>query len=655
MSGDDDFTPRLGRMRSRGKGTRYLALVVKAVRRFGKRGPKNARFDGSRIGRGASVARVLRSRDRHSGLRARRVIVKVRPVKLAGAGLGGAKAHLRYIQRDGVTREGMAGALYTSERDVADGAGFLARASGDRHQFRMIVAPEDGDQYPDLKPFVRRLMAQMEEDLNSKLDWVAVDHFNTGHAHSHIMLRGKDDRGDDLVIAREYIAHGCRARASDILTLDLGPRTDLEIETRLRADMNVERLTAIDRVLLREMSDMRVVRTTSADPLHQSLSAGRLHKLARMGLAESLGGSSWRLAPDLAHTLRQMGERGDIIRTMQRDLTARNLERAAADRMIFDPAAPGAEPVIGRVVARGLSDEHRDRHYLLIDGVDGRTHYVEVGQGADVPPTPEEAIVRIVPRTGGIREVDRTIAAVAAKNGGIYTVDAHLRQDPAASEAFAETHVRRLEAMRRTMRGIDRNPDGSWIIASDHLDKVEAYEQRAVSDRPVKVEILSAAPLEKLPSMEAATWLDHELVAAAPQPLRDAGFGREVRAAQVLRRQWLMAEQLAEERDGRTIYRRTMLDTLQRRELLRVASQIADELGKSFAEAKVGERIEGRLIRPVDMASARYALVERSRDFTLVPWRPVLDRRIGKPVAGILRDSGVNWSLVRQRSGPTIS
>lgn len=116
-----------------------------------------------------------------------------------------------------------------------------------------------------------------------------------------------------------------------------------------------------------------------------------------------------------------------------------------------------------------------------------------------------------------------------------------------------------------------------------------------------------------------------------------------------------MAEQLAEERDGRTIYRRTMLDTLQRRELLRVASQIADELGKSFAEAKVGERIEGRLIRPVDMASARYALVERSRDFTLVPWRPVLDRRIGKPVAGILRDSGVNWSLVRQRSGPTIS
>ena len=80
--------------------------------------------------------------------------------------MGGAKAHLRYIQRDGVTREGEAGALYSPDSDVADGKAFLERCDGDRRQFRFIVSAEDADQYPDLKPFVRRLMTQMEQDLD---------------------------------------------------------------------------------------------------------------------------------------------------------------------------------------------------------------------------------------------------------------------------------------------------------------------------------------------------------------------------------------------------------------------------------------------------------------------------------------------------------
>ena len=54
--------------------------------------------------------------------------------------------------------------------------------SGDRHQFRFIVAAEDGAEYQDLKPMIRRLMAQAEKDLGTKLDWVAVNHFNTGHS-----------------------------------------------------------------------------------------------------------------------------------------------------------------------------------------------------------------------------------------------------------------------------------------------------------------------------------------------------------------------------------------------------------------------------------------------------------------------------------------
>ena len=651
---DDDFVPRLGRI-GRGKEARYLSKVVKAARRAGMKTGKRGGFDGSRIGRGASVARVLRTRDRLGAFRSRRVIVKLRPVKLAGKGMGGARAHLSYIQRDGVTREGQPGELYSADRNVADGKAFLERSGGDRHQFRFIVSAEDGDQYPDLKPFIRQMMTQMERDLGTKLDWVAVDHFNTGHPHTHVVLRGKNDRGDDLIIAREYISHGLRERAIDIVNLDLGPRTDLEIEERLRSDVRAERLTAIDRRLIRDMDAARLVSASDRDPFQQSLRVGRLQKLARMGLATHLGGDSWRLEADLADTLRRIGERDDIIRTMQRELTARKLDRAAADHVIYDPAAEGAAPIVGRVIMRGLVDEHEDRHYLLIDGIDGRTHYAEIGKGEAVEPIPKDAIVEIAPRSGGVRPVDRTITEVAAANGGRYTIDAHLQQDPTASERFAETHVRRLEAMRRVTRRVEREPDGSWIITPDHLAKVEKFEARQLRDRPVTVETLSAVPLDKLPGAEAATWLDRELVADAPAPVRDAGFGREVRAAQAARRQWLVAEQLAEERDGRTVYRRNMLAALQRRELLRVASQLSDEVGKPFVEAKPQEPIQGRLVRAVDMTSGRHALVEQSRDFTLVPWRPVMERHIGKNVSGIMREGGISWTFGRQRSGPSIS
>lgn len=652
---DDEFEPRLGRMRGRGKELCYLNQVVKAARRAGLRTGKRGRFDGSRIGRGASIARVLRSRDRLAPFRSRRVIVKMRPVKLAGKVMGGAKAHLSYIQRDGVTREGEAGELYSADRDVADGKAFLERCDGDCHQFRFIVSAEDADQYPDIKPFVRRLMNQMEQDLGTKLDWVAVDHFNTGHPHTHVVLRGKNDRGDDLVIAREYISYGLRERAIDIVSLDLGPRTDLEIEQRLRSDVGEERLTAIDRRLIRDMGAARLVSASETDSFQQSLRIGRLQKLGRMGLATHIGGDTWRLDPDLADTLRRIGERGDIIRTMQRELTLRNLERAAADRFIYDPSAKGAAPIVGRVVMRGFADEYNDRHYLLIDGIDGRTHYAKIGKGEFVDPIPNDAIVQIVPRKGGVRPVDHVIAEVAAANDGRYTVDSHLKHDASATEAFAETHVRRLEAMRGVMRNVEREPDGTWIITPDHLDKVAQFEARQIRDRPVTIEILSAVPLDRLAMAEAATWLDRELVAGTPVPTRDAAFGREVRAAQAQRRQWLITQELAEEQNGRTVYHANMIAALQRRELLRVAGQLSDELGIPFAEARPGERIEGRLGRAVEMISGRYALVERSHEFTLVPWRPVLERQIGKPVAGIMRTDGISWTFGRQRSGPSIS
>ncbi|MBV9842260.1 MAG: relaxase/mobilization nuclease and DUF3363 domain-containing protein [Sphingomonadaceae bacterium] len=655
MSEDDEFTPKLGKPRAGGKAKlrKYLGAVVGAAARTGATsGIRARRFDGSRIGRGASMGRVLSGRDRLAGLRSRRAVVKARFVRLGAAKLSAARVHLRYMQRDGATRDGAPGSLYSAGSDDADGRTFMDRAAEDRHQFRFIVSAEDGDQYDDLKPLTRRLMAQMEQDLGTKLDWVAADHFDTGRPHTHIVVRGRDERGDNLVIAREYISHGLRERAAELVTLDLGPRTTLEIEERLRHDVDAERLTPIDRRMARDMDEVREVRQSMRDPFQQALRIGRLRKLEEMGLAEPIGGGRWRLVDGFEDTLRRVGERGDIIRTMQREMTARS--RGGVEQHIFDPGAQDVVPLLGRVIARGLADELHDRHYLLVDGTDGCSHYVDIGRGDRVEVTPESSIVRVVAARGGVREVDRTIADVAAANGGRYSVDLHLRHDPAASEAFAEMHVRRLEAIRRLTGGAVREPDGSWTIAPDHLARVDAYEARLRRDRPVAVEMISPLPLERLASADAPTWLDRRIAGEEVAPIRDAGFGREIRHAEMQRRQWLLDQGLADEREGVVRLRTGALAALRRRELLRVAAQLADELKLPFAELKRGERIEGTLRRPVDMLSGKFALVETSREFTLVPWRPTLERQLGRALSGVMGEKGVSWSVGRNLSGPSL-
>lgn len=661
MFGDDhDFQPRLGRMRSASgrRGKRFLNRVLAATV-LARGGPlsftrRSSRFDGSRIGRGAGVGRVLASREQFAALRQRRVIIKSRIVKLAGKGMAGARAHLRYIQRDGVTREGQAGQLYGADQDKLDGRAFLDRADGDRHQFRFIVSAEDGDQYDDLKPLVRRLMAQMEQDLDTRLDWVAVDHHNTGHPHSHIILRGKGDRSKDLIIAREYLAQGMRERAAEIVSLDLGPRTDLEVQEKLRREVEQERFTSLDRRLLRDRGPDQLVSGSDHDPFQQALRTGRLRKLERLGLAEDLGAGQWRLAPDLETTLRRMGERGDIIKTLRREMLAQGMARAPNDLIVHDTDAANAQPITGRVIARGLSDEVNDRHYLIIDATDGRTHYVDIGRGEATEPTPVGSILRVEPRATDPRPMDRHIMEIAAAHDGRYSTDIHLRHDPTATEAFTETHVRRLEAMRRLTNAVTREPDGTWIIQPDHLDRVADYERAQARFNPVTVRILSTVPLEQQITADGATWLDRELVTATPEMVRDAGFGRDIRDAQARRRQWLIAQGLAWEEQGGTFYRADMLATLRRRELLHVAGQLSDELRLGYVEMRPGQPVEGVLRRIVPLAGDKVAVIERSRDFTLVPWRPVLGRHIGQHVSGMVGGDGVTWNFGRQREGPAI-
>lgn len=646
MADNDDFDLWLGRI---GSDTPSVGKSLARARRAGGHGSASGRrFTGARLGRGNGVGRVVGRTSSRLGGNARRVVVKSRIVKL-GKGMAAA-AHLRYLQRDGTTREGERGSLYGRDADQVEGKPFLERSASDRHQFRFIVAPEDGAQYDDLKPVVRRLMDQAEKDMGTKLDWVAVDHFNTGHPHSHVIVRGKDETGKDLVIARDYMTQGLRARAAEIVSLDLGPRTQQEIAASEAREISQERFTGIDRTLMREANEEGVIAVNKADPGQHASLIGRLRTLSRLGLAEESRNGRWTLDRELEPKLRRIGERGGIIRTLNRELAQAGIHRPPQNHSVFDPTQGKA--IIGRVVAAGLSDEHRDRRYLIVDGIDGGSHYADIGE--DQQSLPRGSIVRLSAAPIEVRDIDRAVGDVAAHHQGRYTVDLHLKQDPLMTEERAEMHVRRLEAMRRLIGVPERQPDGSWALGQDHLADAERYEREKGRRMPVRIETLSSRPLEQLPTHDGATWLDRELGSEQPQGL-SGGFGADVRKGLAQRQAWLIEQGLVQQEGQGIRTNRNMLLVLQQRELDRASQQISQETGLRHVIPARGEQIEGIYRQPVVVGDQRYAMIENGREFSLVPWRPVLERAVGKPVSGVMRDGPISWTIGGRNRGLGIS
>ncbi|GBQ28250.1 hypothetical protein AA12717_2905 [Gluconacetobacter sacchari DSM 12717] len=563
---------------------------------------------------------------------------------------GRARAHLKYIQRDGTSREGERGKLYGPETDRADGDAFLERGHDDRHQFRFIVSPEDAEQMQDLTAFTRDLMTRMESDLGTKLDWLAVNHFNTGHPHVHIVINGRDDRGDDLVINGDYITQGVRERATELVTLELGPETVLEQRRKLEIMVEQDRFPRIDRQLLALAEDGPIDMRGEQGGDH-ALRLRRLAKLERMGLASQAEPGVWQLVPEMEKTLRELGECGDIIRAMNRAMRERG--RALDPGLFVFHDAASRETVEGRLIDRHLSDELGETIGLVIDGADGRTHHVTGIDPAALEGVRTGSIAAVGPEVVGPRPADREIVAVAGQ-GGVYRADAHLARARAKPhvpggdvDAYIASHVRRLEALRRA--GIvERVEDGMWQIPADYLDRAAAYDTARA--RQLSVRVLSILDLDAQVTADGATWLDRGLVACGTSGVVDSGFGHEVIAARQRRQERLVERGDAwHGPDGDIRYRKGLLATLERRELERVGGEMAATRETSFRALAEGETMRGTLREKVRLASGTYALVENAQEFVLVPWKPVIDQRIGQEISGVMRAGTMDWQLGRQR------
>ena len=217
-----------------------------------------------------------------------------------------------------------------------------------------------------------------------------------------------------------------------------------------------------------------------------------------MGLAEEESSGRWRIDAALEAKLRRMGERGDIIKTMHRELTEAGIARAIGNYVIFDPERDG-QRLVGRIVGEGFSDELSERRYVVIDGIDGRTHYAEIGalMVNDDPPV-RNTVVELRSRSAEPRGIDQTIAKIAGAHHGIYSDRLHREFDPQASGEYIASHVRRLEAMRRDGM-VNRLADGSWKVGADHLDRALRYEALHRSRNPLRVTVLSWQRLDERP------------------------------------------------------------------------------------------------------------------------------------------------------------
>lgn len=641
---DDEirFRPQSGKPQQRGQP--FVNQVLRQANKAGTGKPRKAGHQpGARLGRGHVAARFSAQQLPSN---ARRVTIKTRLVNLRQAGKRSTLSHLRYIERDGVSREGDPGKAYGPLTDQADLNAFEERGRDDRHQFRFIVSPEDAELLDDLRTYTRRLMSRMEADLGTRLDWVAVDHWNTDNPHTHIVLRGKDDTGKDLVIARDYITEGMRNRAAELSTEWLGPRTELEIQQSLQREVQQERFTSLDRTLLRERLAGGLSLKTLANHPRRQLLIGRLQQLQKFELAHEVRPGQWLLREDAESTLRAMGERGDIVRTMQRAMGS--LQRELA---VFEPGK-GTPGVVGRIVAKGLADELNDRGYLVVDGLDGKAHYLALPARAELADYPIGGVVE-TRSLSEPRAVDRSIASLAAD--GLYRTNHHLAlaqskavegQDP---EALVERHVRRLEDLHRA--GIvERLAEGVWRVPADLPEQGRQHDARRLGD--VAVELRTPLPLEQQVRAVGATWLDQQLI-GGNRELVDKGFGKEVREALRQRADFLVEQGLAERLGQRVVLARNLLATLRGRELTAAAREISEQTGMQYRPTTEGQRVSGIYRRSVQLASGRYALLDDGIGFSLVPWKPVIEQKLGQSVSAVIQGNSVSWQLGRQR-GPSI-
>ncbi|CAM5794598.1 relaxase/mobilization nuclease domain-containing protein [Ottowia pentelensis] len=283
----------------------------------------------------------------------------------------------------------------------------------------------------------------------------------------------------------------------------------------------------------------------------------------------------------------------------------------------------------------------------MLDGIDGRAHYVALPVGTELEQFPAGAVVE-ARGTAEMRAVDKTIAGLA--EGGVYRTDHHLavlRAQPARGnpQETVAAHVRRLEALRRGGL-VERVAEGVWRVPADLPERARQLDQQRLAGGSVTLH--SHLPIERQARVIGATWLDRKLIGGAAD-VTDKGFGGVLREALRQRANFLVEQGLAERRGAGVVLARNLLGTLRQRDLDWAAQEIVKETGLPYRPVAEGERVSGVYRRHALLASGRFAVLDDGLGFTLVPWKPVIEQRMGQSLSATVHGMSVNWEFDRQR------
>ena len=231
-------------------------------------------------------------------------------------------AHGRYLARESANSDGVGFTVNKDDIAISATLGEWQKA-GDPRLFKMIVSPEFGERL-ELKSHTRNLMTRLSQELGSELEWLAVAHFNTGHPHVHVAIRGVTATGN-LRLPRDVIKHSIRRHAEDLCTEQLGFRTVNDSIESERREVNALHVTGLDREIQKRMTptngefaELEHQPASGIDPrqLHGQHLAARLHFLAKLDLAEPLSQDRWRVAQDFLQKLRGLQRQNDRQRSL---------------------------------------------------------------------------------------------------------------------------------------------------------------------------------------------------------------------------------------------------------------------------------------------------------------------------------------------------
>jgi hypothetical protein len=305
------------------------------------------------------------------------------------------------------------------------------------------------------------------------------------------------------------------------------------------------------------------------EPELRRLLVGRAARLERFGLAEPVGSACWILKPELEQSLRALGVRNDIIKTMHQAMRAEGHEPDVGTFTLHGDTT--SAPVLGRLVKRGFDDEVKSTAYAIIAGVDGRTHH--------------------------LRFTDLELTGDALPGA---VVETRVYDDPNGRHRMSL-------AMR--------------------------------SDLSIEAQVTAAG----------ATWLDRQLLTKGAS-IGEGGFGAEVRKAMDARIDHLACEGLARRHAQGVTFAPDLLVTLRRREVEEAAAKLSVETGLAYQPSAEGDHLTGVYRQRVTLASGRFAMIDNGLGFQLVPWRPALEKELGREVRGVIAPGGqVDWSFGRKR------